>query len=180
MICHGFKGGIGTASRALSRRAGGYIIGVLVQANQGRRQRLQVNGVPVGEAIPPEEVPVPWGPVPGRQDSGSIIVVVATDIPLLPIQCARLAQRAGLGVARVGGAGEHSSGDVFLAFSTGNLGASGDPPPGPGAAAAPTISIQMLTNDHITEAFYAVVEATEEAIVNALLGAETMTGRDGP
>jgi D-aminopeptidase len=170
MICHGFKGGIGTASRRLSEAAGGFTVGVLVQANHGRRQRLRVNGVPVGEAIPSTEVPIPGGP-PLEQAMGSIIVVVATDAPLLPTQCARVAQRAGLGVARVGGAGEHTSGDIFLAFSTGNRTA--------GADEGRTIRLEMLSNTHITEAFYAVVEATEEAILNALLAARTMTGRDG-
>jgi D-aminopeptidase len=133
-----------------------------------------VNGVPVGREIPASEVPPPRPPTPSG--AGSIIVVVATDAPLLPHQCERLAQRAGLGVARVGGAGEHSSGDLFLAFSTGNADrndyeAVGSPPK--------TQRLEALADEHITELFYAVIEATEEAIVNALLSAETMTGRDG-
>jgi D-aminopeptidase len=173
MICHGFKGGIGTSSRTLPG-VGGYTVGVLVQANHGRRRRLSVNGVPVGREIPPTEVPLPRPTA--QPGAGSIIVVIGTDAPLLPHQCDRLAQRAGLGVARVGGAGEHSSGDLFLAFSTGNAGngqsESGD-------AATPIQQLEALSDDRITDLFYAVIEATEEAIVNALLSAETMTGRDG-
>jgi D-aminopeptidase len=172
MICHGFKGGIGTSSRILPA-IGGFTIGLLVQANQGRRRRLAVNGVPVGLEIPAAEVPLPRQTAP--PGTGSIIVVIGTDAPLLPHQCERLAQRAGLGVARVGGAGEHSSGDLFLAFSTGNSRSELDP-----TRAGPAIQrLEALTDDHITELFYAVIDATEEAIVNALLSAETMTGRDG-
>ena len=173
MICHGFKGGVGTSSRTVSS-IGDYTVGVLVQANHGRRPRLCVNGVPVGREIPASEVPLPRPPI--TWGAGSIIVVIGTDAPLLPHQCERLAQRAGLGVARVGGAGEHSSGDLFLAFSTGNADR-GEREPG-----APTPKVQQLealADELITELFYAVIEATEEAIVNALLSAETMTGRDG-
>jgi D-aminopeptidase len=173
MICHGFKGGIGTSSRVLTA-IGGYTVGVLVQANHGHRQRLSVDGVPVGREIPASDVPLPWETrEPG---AGSIIVVVGTDAPLLPHQCERLAQRAGLGIARVGGAGEHSSGDLFLAFSTGNATRAH---PGPGGSAPMTHSIEVLGDDSITQLFYAVIEATEEAIVNALLAADTMAGRDG-
>jgi D-aminopeptidase len=172
MICHGFKGGIGTSSRVLP--IGVYTVGVLVQANHGRRSRLAVNGVPVGREIPDSDVPIPRAQAaPG---TGSIIVVVGTDAPLLPHQCERLAQRAGLGVARVGGAGEHSSGDIFLAFSTGNAGRERLDP---GTPNPPVDRIGALADQHITELFYAVIEATEEAIVNALLAAKTMTGRDG-
>jgi D-aminopeptidase len=142
---------------------------VLVQANHGVRSRLAITGVPVGREIPPEEVPLPAASSP--PGAGSIIVVVATDAPLLPHQCERLAQRAGLGIARVGGAGEHSSGDLFLAFSTGNATRS--------ATAPSPQTIEVLSDEHITPLFYAVIEATEEAILNALLAAETMTGRDG-
>jgi D-aminopeptidase len=173
MICHGFKGGIGTASRVVAE-AGDAIVGVLVQANHGRRQRLRVNGVPVGEAIPESEVPGPYGGVPAG--AGSIIVLVATDAPLLPVQCERLAQRAGLGIARVGGVGENSSGDLFLSFCTGNRGL---PSADYGAEAPLTIPVEMLANNYITPLFDAVVEATEEAIVNALCAAETMTGVNG-
>lgn len=173
MICHGFKGGIGTSSRILPALCG-YTVGVLVQANHGRRSRLSVNGVPVGREIPATEVPLPRPRVPAG--SGSIIGVVGTDAPLLPHQCERLAQRVGLGVARMGGAGEHSSGDLFLAFSTGNADRAQPEP----AGSTPAIHrFEALSDEHITELFYAVIEATEEAILNALLAAETMTGRDG-
>ena len=176
MICHGFKGGIGTASRVVEERAGGYTVGVLVQANHGRRERLQVNGVPVGEEIPASEVPVPKPGAALTPGTGSIIVVVATDAPLLPHQCVRLAQRAGLGVARVGGVGEHTSGDLFLCFATGNRGLAESELD---ARAPAALTVQMYVTARITALFDAVVEATEEAIVNALLAAETMTGRDG-
>ncbi len=178
MICHGFKGGIGTASRVLPEKFGGYTVGVLVQANHGRRDRLRVDGVPVGELIPAAAVPLPGRPAqtsPSEQGAGSIIIVVATDAPLLPHQCTRLAQRAGLGVARVGGVGEHSSGDLFLAFSTGNRGAIPHEFGEPGAL---TAQIAVFANSYINHLFDAVVEATEEAILNALLAAETMVGRD--
>ena len=170
MICHGFKGGIGTASRIVAQ-AGDAVVGVLVQANHGRRERLRVNGVAVGEAIPVSEIPDPYGRLP--PGGGSIIVLVATNAPLLPVQCERLAQRAGLGIARVGGVGENSSGDLFLAFSTGNRGL---PAADYGTEAPLTVSVEMLANNYITALFDAVVEATEEAIVNALCAAETMTG----
>jgi D-aminopeptidase len=176
MICHGFKGGTGTASRVLDARAGGYTVGVLVQANHGQRLRLRIDGVPVGEQIPPSEIPVPELPWPLLPGSGSIIVVVATDAPLLPHQCNRLAQRAGLGIARVGGLGENWSGDIFLAFSTANHGL-GD---SVGDALPPiTSQVTILSGRYIDALFEAVVDATEEAILNALLAAETMVGRDG-
>jgi D-aminopeptidase len=127
MICHEFKGGIGTASRVVDQAAGGWTVGVLVQANYGRREWLRIDGVRIGEAIPVSEVPSPYRPededVPPPSPaagSGSIIVVVATDAPLLPHQCERLAQRAGLGIARMGGTGAHTSGDLFICFATGN------------------------------------------------------------
>ncbi|MDQ6807768.1 MAG: P1 family peptidase [Actinomycetota bacterium] len=176
MICHGFKGGVGTASRRRPRSEGGYTVGVLVQANHGRRARLAVGGVPVGRMIGPEEVPLPGGPELAPPGSGSIIVVVATDAPLLPHQCTRLARRAGLGVARVGGVGEHTNGDLFLCFATGNTGLSA----GELEAQGPiTLPLTMLGDAYITGLYDAVVEATEEAIVNALVAAETMRGRDG-
>ena len=178
MICHGFKGGIGSASRVVDLGAERFVVGVLVQANHGRRQRLAVDGVPVGMAIPPSDVPLPIPPAPQAEGAGSIIVVVATDAPLLPHQCVRLAQRAGLGVARMGGAGEHTSGDLFLALATGNSDLeSGALAPAP--SVPPVSSIKMVAEDRMTSFFYAVIEATEEAILNALLFAETMTGRDG-
>jgi len=163
MICHGFKGGIGAASRV----ADGYVVGVLVQANHGARRRLQIDGVPVGRELGPERVPLP---TEAGSASGSIIVIVATDAPLLPHQCARLAQRAALGVARTGGAGEDSSGDLLLAFAVGNDFVAGIDGPVP---------LAMLPNERLNPLFYAAIEATEDAIVNALLAAETMTGRGG-
>jgi D-aminopeptidase len=146
----------------------GHVLGVLVQANHGRRARLQIEGVPVGAELGTDRVPVPGPPPAGR--AGSIIVLVATDAPLLPHQCERLAQRAALGVARTGGAGENSSGDLMLAFATGNRGLT---------AGASSIPLAMLPNERIDPLFYAAIEATEEAIVNALLAAKTMTGRGG-
>ncbi len=161
MICHGFKGGIGTASRLV----GNHLVGVLVQANYGRRARFSVDGVPVGKLIG-ERIPEP-----ARGDeSGSIIGLVATDAPLLPHQCDRLAQRVGLGVARMGGTGAHTSGDLFLAFATGNRGL---------AAEAGEVELHMLSDGEISPYYDAVIDATEEAILNAMLAAETMTGRDG-
>jgi D-aminopeptidase len=174
MICHRFKGGIGTASRVVPEPEGEAVVGVLVQANYGRRERFRVNGLPVGEVLDGSVIPLAEAPATRPAREGSIIVVVATDAPLLPHQCARLAQRAGLGVARMGGVGEHSSGDLFLAFSTGNRGLAVE-----GAAAEGVAAIRMLGDGLITAFFDAVVEATEEAILNALLAAETMTGRDG-
>jgi len=183
MVCHEFKGGIGTASRVVDPASGGFTVGVLVQANYGRRAWLRVDGVPVGEAIPIGDVPSPYtgteddddraSPPPG---SGSIIVIVATDAPLLPIQCRRLAQRAGLGIARMGGTGAHSSGDLFLCFATGNRTL-----PRTSFRSDPrvTVDIQVLNDFAIGPLFDGVIEATEEAILNALLAAETMTGRDG-
>jgi D-aminopeptidase len=164
MICHGFKGGIGTASRVV----GDHVVGVLVQANYGRRPRFRVDGLPVGEAIG-ERIPLP---APGVEGAGSIIGIVGTDAPLIPHQCERLAQRAALGVARVGGAGEHSSGDLFLAYATGNRSLAALEQPG-------EVKLRMQSYAHANELFYAVIDATEEAILNALLSAETMTGRDG-
>jgi D-aminopeptidase len=178
MVCHEFKGGIGTASRCVPS---GFTVGVLVQANYGVRSRLRVDGVPVGEALPTSDIPSPWeqqrhvGPPPG---AGSIIVIVATDAPLLPNQCDRLAQRAGLGIGRMGGVGYHSSGDLFLCFSTGNRGALPDPEAERGEGPIAT-SDERHSDAHIYTLFDGVVEATEEAILNALLGAQTMTGRDG-
>jgi D-aminopeptidase len=157
MICHGFKGGIGTSSRVADE----HTVGVLVQANHGTRARLTINGVPVGRMIDADRVPLPPRPALG-EGVGSIVVVVATDAPLLPHQCERIALRAMLGVARVGGAGETSSGDFALAFSTG-----------------PTRQVEPVPNEEMNSLFYAAIEATEEAIVNALLAAETMTGLGG-
>lgn len=175
MICHGFKGGIGTSSRVVPAEVGGYTVGVLVQANYGRRSQLRVIGVPVGDRLYATVIPVPSKPTPTMEGAGSIIVVVATDAPLLPQQCNRLAQRAGLGIARMGGIAETTSGDLFIAFATGNRGL---PPNELGENSPMTVPLQMLSNTFINPLFEAVVDATEEAILNALLAAETMTGRD--
>jgi D-aminopeptidase len=183
MVCHEFKGGIGTASRVVDASAGSFTVGVLVQANYGRRDWLRVDGVPVGEAIPVDVVATPYAEVDDEESvetpapgSGSIIVIVATDAPLLPHQCERLAQRAGLGIARMGGTGAHSSGDLFLCFATGNRTL-----PRTSFRADPrvTVDIRALNDFAIGPLFDATIEATEEAILNALVGGATMTGRDG-
>jgi D-aminopeptidase len=166
MICHGFKGGIGTASRVLATDDGGYTIGVLVQANYGSRNLLTIAGVPVGREISDLQ-PVSKEP---DEDAGSIIVVLATDAPLLPHQLKRLARRIPLGIGLVGGRGGNTSGDIFIAFSTAN-------PEGSKTAGLATLT--MLPNERITPLFNATAEATEEAIVNALVAADTMTGVDG-
>ncbi|HEX2194507.1 MAG TPA: P1 family peptidase [Candidatus Limnocylindria bacterium] len=182
---YGFKAGIGSASRSVAPEDGGFTVGVLVQANHGTRQRLAVDGVPVGREIGYDEVPgVPSTttappaapPTAGRAEGGgSIIVVVATDAPLLPHQCRRLAQRASLAIARAGGGGEHSSGDFVIAFATGNRGLL----PEDASATPATMGLTMLVDDHVNDVFWAAIEATEEAILNSLLAATTMTGRDG-
>lgn len=178
MICHGFKGGIGTASREVALGDERFVLGVLVQANQGRRERLTIGGRPVGQVVTDAVVPIPVAPedtsAPGG--GGSIIVIIATNAPLLSDQCRRLAQRASLGVARIGGTGEQWSGDLMLAFATGNRGL---PPSDYGAPAPLATKLRMLCNTHMDALIDAAVESTEEAIVNALLAAETMTGRDG-
>jgi L-aminopeptidase/D-esterase-like protein len=198
MICHGFKGGTGTASRVLDTESGGYTVGVLVQCNYGQRRRLTVAGVPVGREIsdlvrcyagrePPSRAwlkglppcgdsskrvgvapPATAGAVPD-EGVGSIIIIIATDAPLLPHQLERVARRASLGVGRMGGLGENSSGDIFLAFSTANPA---------GAADTGLATLTMLPNDRINPIFEATVQATEEAIVNAMVAATTMTGAD--
>ena len=189
MNCHEFKGGIGTASRRIADGDGGWTVGVLVQANYGRRGLLRIDGVPVGAEIGPDEVPTlrasmkalagtrpAAGAGPDREREGSIIIVVATDAPLLPHQCRRIAQRAGLGLARVGGTGGTTSGDLFLAFSNGNRRLPA--PEGPAAKAAVT-TVRTLADQGLDALFEATIEATDEAIVNALVAAETMVGRDG-
>jgi len=161
MVCHEFKGGIGTASRKLPESLGGYTVGVLVQCNYGLRRLLRIAGAPVGREIPE---PLAW-----KQDIGSIIVVVATDAPLLPHQLKRLARRVPLALGRNGSISGNDSGDIFIAFSTAN----------PGAAESPKLAkLTMLSNDDIDPLFEATVEATEEAEVNAMVAAETMTGID--
>lgn len=166
MVTHRFKGGIGTSSRVLPKEAGGFTIGVLVQANYGRRELLRIAGVPVGQEIP-DLLPKRGKPDDG---SGSIIVIIATDAPLLPHQLKRLARRAGLGVGNVGGRGENGSGDIFLAFSTANP---------ENSKTGGVATIQMLPNERISPLLAETVHATEEAIVNALVAAETMEGIDG-
>jgi len=170
MICYEFKCGTGTASRKLPPQAGGYTVGVLVQANHGRRPELRVAGVPVGQQIPVPAQPAPGGLPPAEQEQGSIIIVVATDAPLLPHQLERISRRATMGLARTGATSGNGSGDIFLAFSTGNHGV---------AAAPREVHVNMLSNSRISALFSATVEATEEAIINALVAAETMTGANG-
>jgi L-aminopeptidase/D-esterase-like protein len=164
MIVHEFKGGTGTSSRLVTIRAAAYTLGVLVQANYGLRGQLTVAGVPVGREI--EDL----RPRVKRGDAGSIIAVIATDAPLLPHQLKRIAERASLGVGRTGGIGGNGSGDIFIAFSTAN-------PSAPGAAGLS--SLTMLPNDWINPLFAATVQATEEAVINAMIAAETMEGVDG-
>jgi D-aminopeptidase len=187
MVCHGFKGGIGTASRKLPAEQGGYTVGVLVQCNYGSRRDLRIAGVPVGEEIPdllscianndpfPPDSPrrrcdQPRNPgAPDEApDQGSIIVVVATDAPLLPHQLKRIATRVSLGIARQGGFGGNSSGDIFVAFSTANARAWFND--------QPVTDVKMLPNDRISPLFQATAQATEAAITNALLAADTTTG----
>jgi D-aminopeptidase len=167
MICHDFKGGIGTASRLVESKSGVYTLGVLVQANHGDRHLLRVDGAPVGREIGSDHTPLPWEePAQG----GSIIVIIATDAPLIPGQCRRLAQRATIGMARVGGVGHNGSGDIFLAFATGNH--------IPADSSSP-YDLKMIPQHHLNPFFEAVAEAVEEAILNALTAAETMTGFKG-
>lgn len=166
MIAHRFKGGTGTSSRKLSDADGGYTVGVLVQANYGSRELLRIAGVPVGREIR-DLLPSQGAPADG---SGSIIVVVATDAPLLPHQLKRVVRRVALGIGVVGGRGENSSGDIFLAFSTANPEIVGTDAP---------VTVTMLPNERINPLFRAAVNATEEAIINAMVAAETMVGRDG-
>jgi len=187
MVCHGFKGGIGTASRKLSDAQGGYTVGVLVQCNYGLRRDLRIAGVPVGEEIPDlvgciansEPQPAggrrncdaPGGGAGAADDSpeqGSIIVVVATDAPVLPHQLKRIVTRVALGIGRQGGFGGNTSGDIFIAFSTAN--------PRAWFNDGPVMNVQMIPNDRISPLFQATAQATEAAITNALLAAETMTG----
>lgn len=164
MIAHGFKGGTGTASRQLDASKGGYTVGVMVQANYGARDLLTIAGVPVGKEI------TDLMPVRKDDDQGSIIVVVATDAPLLPHQLKRIVTRVALGIGVMGGRGGNSSGDIFIAFSTAN----------PEASKNEGIAhLEMLPNDQINPLFNATVSATEEAIVNAMVAAETMEGVNG-
>jgi D-aminopeptidase len=159
MICNEFKGGIGTASRVLDAKYGGYTVGVLVQCNYGWRSQLRIAGVPVGREISEHKV--------RENDVGSIIVVVATDAPLIPTQLKRVAKRVSLGLGRDGSFSGDGSGDIFIAFSTAN----------PGAAKPKSLQqISMLPNDQLNPIFLATVEASEEAVINAMVAAETMSG----
>jgi D-aminopeptidase len=173
MICYQFKGGTGTASRKLDSDAGGYIVGVIAQCNFGRRSQLLVAGTPVGVEIP-DDLPAPIATGNGnsnsvaRGDAGSVIAVVATDAPLLPHQLKRLARRVSMGLARTGSSAANSSGDIFIAFSTANQ----------SAVRGKVTQVEMLDNNAITPLFDATIQATEEAVINALVAAETMVGRD--
>ena len=165
MVCNEFKGGIGTSSRKLDAKFGGYTVGVLVQCNYGSRANLRIAGVPVGKEIPEDRAYA--STTFGELDRGSIIVVVATDAPLLAHQLKRLARRVTLGLGRDGSISGNGSGDIFIAFSTAN----------PGAAFADhVVDLKMLPNEKIEPIFAATVQATEEAIINAMVAAETMTG----
>jgi D-aminopeptidase len=199
MVCNEFKGGIGTASRVLEAKEGGYTVGVLVQCNYGRRNQLRIAGVPVGKEIPehpaygedetastgtkpmrgqpPSAVQQPEGPLnsgPAGKDVGSIIVIVATDAPLIPTQLKRIAKKVSLGLGRDGSYSGDGSGDIFLAFSTANPGAvspKSDDPKG-------VHHLAMMPNDSLDPIFLATVQATEEAVINAMVAAETMKGID--
>ncbi|HXW93044.1 MAG TPA: P1 family peptidase [Terriglobales bacterium] len=160
MVCNEFKGGIGTSSRVLEPKRGGYTVGVLVQCNYGFRDQLRIAGVPVGREIPGHVY---------EDDTGSIIVVVATNAPLIPTQLKRVARRVSLGLGRDGSYSGDGSGDIFIAFSTANPGASGS---------RGTHPITMLSNGDLNPIFLATVQATEEAVVNAMVAADTMTGVD--
>jgi L-aminopeptidase/D-esterase-like protein len=168
MICNGYKGGIGTSSRKLAQKDGGYLLGVLVQCNYGTRQNLRIAGIPVGREIEGDD---PYAFVPSDfAERGSIIVIVATNAPLLPHQLKRIAKRVSLGIGRNGGIAGNGSGDIFLAFSVANPGAS-EIGHGP-------VGVRMVPNDSMDPLFAATVQATEEAIVNAMVAARDMTGID--
>ena len=167
MVCNGYKGGIGTASRKVAVKDAAYTVGVLVQCNYGTRNNLRIAGIPVGREIPAED---PYALVPSDViERGSIIVVVATDAPLLPHQLKRLARRVSLGLGRNGSIAGNGSGDIFIAFSTANPGASD---------IGHAVDLRMLPNDSLDPLFGATVQATEEAVVNAMVAADDMTGID--
>lgn len=168
MICHEFKGGIGTSSRVVGTGAGTYTVGVLVQANYGERRLLRLDGHPIGAILHTDIVAPPSDP--SIKEGGSIIIIIATDAPLLADQCKRLARRATVGLAQVGGTGNNSSGDIFLAFSTGNRIT---------ADATEPIAVTTIPLERITPLFHATADAVQEAIWNALCAAETMTGHLG-
>jgi L-aminopeptidase/D-esterase-like protein len=167
MVCYGFKGGIGTASRRLGQKHGGYTVGVLLQANFGLRRQLIVAGVPVGKEIAENDARDGAGAGAGDTETGSVIVVVATDAPLLPHQLKRLARRVSLGLARTGAMSGNGSGDIFIAFSTANSGA---------FAPSGLAKVEMVSNEDISPLFDATALATEEAVINALVASDTMTG----
>jgi len=177
MVCLGFKGGIGTSSRVIDAKLGGYTVGVLVQTNFGTRNQLTIAGVPVGKELL-DSFPITFNGVtgvaknstPAQDDRGSIIVVIATDAPLLPHQLKRIAQRASLGIGRDGGIGANGSGDIFLAFSTANLNAFNR---------NDEQKVTLYPNDKMNALFTATIQATEEAIINALIAAKTTTGING-
>lgn len=168
MICHGFKGGIGTSSRKINVNGKEYTLGVLVQANYGNRNQLTIAGVPVGKEIQDLKPEITYGEK--REGLGSIIVIVATDAPFIPNQLKRIARRVPIGISRVGGYGSNGSGDIFIAFSTANKDA---------ANREIEKSVTFLPNDFMNPFFLATAQATEEAILNALISAETMVGING-
>lgn len=179
MVCHGFKGGIGTSSRAVPAASGSWTVGVLVQANHGVRQHLRVDGVPIGRLVPDSDVPVASATQPADrlpEGSGSIIVVIGTDAPLLPSQCRRLATQATVGLGRSGGGVSDSSGDIMFAFSTGNTSI---PAEYYSAGVPQTHTVSSVPHQHLSQLFEACADATEEAILNAMLAAEDLEGRDG-
>ena len=165
MVCNGFKGGIGTSSRKLGAKDGGYTVGVLVQCNYGSRQNLRIAGIPVGREISSED---PYAYQPSEiSERGSIIVVVATDAPVLSHQLKRMARRVSLGLGRTGSISGDGSGDIFIAFSTANPHADGG---------KTVVDLKFLPNDALDPIFAATVQATEEAVINAMVAARTMTG----
>jgi D-aminopeptidase len=168
MLCYEFKGGTGTSSRKLPEKLGGWTVGALVQSNFGRRYQLTIAGVPVGQHLS-ENAPFTRGENPFRQDDGSLIVILATDAPLLPHQLKRLARRASLGMARTGSLGGNGSGDIFLAFSTASTGITGEP----------IASVKYLPNDYLDPLFSASAYAAEEAIINSMIAGRSMTGYNG-
>jgi L-aminopeptidase/D-esterase-like protein len=186
MTCNGFKGGIGTASRVLSSAEGGYTVGVLVQCNYGRRNQLRIAGIPWSSAPGWEDPPICYegeppanagapkcgsSALPPREEElGSIIIVVATDAPVLPHQLKRLVKRAALGIGRMGGIGGNGSGDIFIAFSTANPGVDKE------SGVAP---VGMLANEAMNPIFQATIQATEESILNAMVAARDMVGANG-
>jgi L-aminopeptidase/D-esterase-like protein len=172
MMCYGFKGGIGTSSRTVGKEIGGYTVGVLVQANHGSRSQLTISGVPVGRELRDSLMPKfdpPSGKLVGalKNEIGSIIIVLATDAPLLPDQLKRLAQRIPLGLTRTGAIGGNGSGDIFIAFSTANKNA---------FSLNKEQQVTTMANDQMNALFAATIQATEEAIINALFAGKTLVG----